>query len=148
MADWRWRPEVRAQVAQCDRTCDMSINDRLRWVVDLLIRESGVSSEWFQVFGTGFFNKSDLSQVGLGKSRHFPEWRQRSLMYPRVVTDRAGGPQAVTPVEKTPPPHREPPLTATSGLLPPRWKAPRTVRNHPPEHVDEICLMCDTPSKS
>jgi len=52
------------------------------------------------------------------------------------------------PVEKTPPSHREPPPTITSGLLPPRWYAPRTIRNHPPEHVDEICLWCDTPSMS
>jgi len=54
--------------------------------------------------------------------------------------NRPGGPQAVFPVEKMQPSHREPPPTTTSGLLLPRWKAPRRVRNHPPEHVDEICL--------
>jgi len=41
---------------------------RLRRVVDLHIRESGVRSEWFQVFGTRFIYESDLSQVGLGQS--------------------------------------------------------------------------------
>jgi len=52
------------------------------------------------------------------------------------------------PVEKTPPSHREPSPTTSFGLLSPRWKAPRTVRSHPPEHVDEICLWCDTPLMS
>jgi len=42
-----------------------------------------VRSEWFQVFGTGFFDESHLSSY---------------------------------------------------GLLQPRWKALRTVRNNPPEH--------------
>jgi len=50
MADWR--PEVRSQNAQCDRV--MSIN-LVFYLLDLLIRESGIRSEWFQVFGTGFF---------------------------------------------------------------------------------------------
>jgi len=39
----------------------------------------GVSSEWFQACGTGFFDKSELSQVCmLGQSRRFPPWRQRT----------------------------------------------------------------------
>jgi len=41
---------------------------RLRRVEDLLILESGVRFEWFQVFGIGFFDESDLSQVLLGQS--------------------------------------------------------------------------------
>jgi len=46
---------------------------RLRRVVDLLIRDGGIGirSEWFQVFGTRFFDESDLSKVGLGQSRPF-----------------------------------------------------------------------------
>jgi len=51
---------------------------RLRRVVDLLIPESGVRFEWFQVFGTRFFDESDLSHVGLGQSRRFSAWRQRT----------------------------------------------------------------------
>jgi len=120
-------------------------------MVDHLIRESGVCSEWFQVFGTRFFDKIDLSQVRLGQSRRFPAWRQRTGSVVLDVPEgrnRSGGPQAVTPVEKTPQSHREPPPTTTSGLLPPRWKAPTTVRNYPPEHVDKICLWCDTSSMS
>jgi len=41
---------------------------RLRRVEDLLILESGVRFERFQVFGTGFFDESDLYQVLLGQS--------------------------------------------------------------------------------
>jgi len=124
---------------------------RLRRVVDLLIRDSGVRSEWFEMFGTMFFDESDLSQVGLGQSRRFPVWRQRTGSASLDVSEggnRTGGPPAITPIDKTPPSHREPPPTTTSGLLPPRWKALRMVINKPPEHVDEICLRCDTPSMS
>jgi len=102
------------------------------------------------VFGTRFFDESDLSQVGLGQSRRFPAWRKRTGNAVFDVFEggnRPGLPQAVTPIKKTPPSHREPPSTTTSGLLPPRWKAPSTVRNHHPEHGDEICLWCDPPLK-
>jgi len=44
--------------------------------------------------------------------------------------------------------YREPPPTTASGLLLPLWKAPGTVRNHPPEYVDEIFLWCYTPLMS
>jgi len=130
--------------------CDVD-QPRLRRVVDLLIRESGVRSEWFQVFGTGFFDESDLSQVGLGQSWSFPAWRQRTGSAVLDVYEGGNRPADLRqspPVEKTPPSHWEPPPTTTSGLLPTRWKAPRTNRNHPPEHVDEICLWCGTPSMS
>jgi len=40
---------------------------RLRRVEDRLNLESGVLFERFQVFGTGFFDESDLSQVLLGQ---------------------------------------------------------------------------------
>jgi len=82
---------------------------------------------------TGFFDESDLSQVGLGQSLRFPAWGQRTG---RAVLDvsegvnRPGGPQSVTPpVEKTPPSHREPPPTTNSGLLLPRWKTVGWVRS-------------------
>jgi len=83
----------------------------IRRVVDLLIRESGFRSEWFQVFGMGIFDDSDLSQVVLGQSQCFPAWRQRTRSAVLDVSEgvnRPGGPQTVTPVEKTPPSHREP----------------------------------------
>jgi len=112
MADLRGRRTIRSgDVGQ----------PRFRWVVDLLIRESGVRSQWFQVFGTRFFDESDLSQVELGQSQRFPAWRQRTgntVLDVFEGENRPGGPQAVTPVEKTPPSHREPPTTTTSGLLP------------------------------
>jgi len=142
MADWR--PEVRSQVAQCDLG---DVNQpRLRQLVDLLIRESGVNSEWCQVFGAGFFDEYDMSQVRLGQSRSFPVWRQRTRSVVLDVSEgrnrrnRSGDLRQSLPIEKTPPSHQEPPLTTISGLLRPRWKAPRTVRNHPPEHVNEIGL--------
>jgi len=40
---------------------------RLRRVEDLIL-ESGVRFERFQMFGTGFFDESDQSQVLLGQS--------------------------------------------------------------------------------
>jgi len=49
------------------------------------------------------------------------------LMCPRVGTDRADL-RLSSPVEKTPPSHREPTPTTTSGLLPPRWKSVGRVR--------------------
>jgi len=73
-----------------------------------LIRESGVCSEWFQVFGMRFFDESDLSQVELGQSRRFQHG--------------GSGPEV------------------RSMMCP--------VRNHPPEHVNDICLWCDTLSMS
>jgi len=94
---------------------------RLRRVVDLLIRENEVRSEWYKVFGMRFFDESDLSQVGLGQSRRFPSWRQRTgsaILDVSENVNRPGGPQAVSPVEITSPSHREPPPTTTSGLLP------------------------------
>jgi len=72
----------------------------LRRVVDLLIRESGIRSEWFQVFGTGFFDESDLSQVGLDQSRRFPAWWQRAGSAVLDVSEGGnlpGEPMAVTP---------------------------------------------------
>jgi len=114
---------------------------RLRRVIDLLIRESGVHSEWFQVFGMGFIDDTHLSQVGQGQSRRFPTWQQRTGSAVLDVSDgvnRAEFRQS-PPVKKTPLSHREPPPTTTSGLLPPRWKALRMVRNNPLEHsFDEL----------
>jgi len=104
---------------------------RLRRVVDLLILKSGVRFERFQVFGTEFFDKSDLSQVRLGESRRFSPWRQRTgsaVLDGSKGGNRVGGPRAVTTVEKTPPAHGEPRPTTTSGLLPPRWKTIGWVR--------------------
>jgi len=126
---------------------------RLRWVqVDFLIRESRVRFEWFQVFGTGFFDESDLSQVGLGQSGRFPAWRQRTGSAVLYVSE--GGNRPDEPLGGYPRPENASvtPVTTsdnyTSGSLPPRWKAHRTVRNHrPPEHVDEIC-GASTPSIS
>jgi len=69
---------------------------RLQWVADLLIRESGVRSEWFQVFRTRFFDESDMSQVRLGQSRRFPAWRQRTGSAVRDVSEggnQPGGPR-------------------------------------------------------
>jgi len=61
----------------------------LRRVVDL-IRERGIRSKWFQVFGTGFFDESHLSQVGLGQSRRFPAWQQRTGSAVLDVSDGVG----------------------------------------------------------
>jgi len=75
---------------------------RLRRVVDL-IRESGIHSQSFQVFGTRFFDESDLSHIGLGQSGRFPAWPQRTGSAVRDVSEggkRPGGPQAVTPSSK------------------------------------------------
>jgi len=86
-----------SQVAQCGRV--MLINLVSRRVVDRLVRESGVRSEWFQVFGTRFYDESDLSQVELDQSRRFPAWRQRTGSAVLDVSEgvnRPGGPQAVT----------------------------------------------------
>jgi len=47
----------------------------------------------------GFFDESDLSQVGLGQSRRFPAWRQPTGSAVFDVSEggnRPGGPQAVT----------------------------------------------------
>jgi len=104
---------------------------RLRRVVDLNL-ESGVRFERFEVFGTGFFDESDLSQVRLGQSRRFPLWWQRTgsaVLDCSEGGSRLGGPRAVTPVEKTPPAHGEPRPTNTSGLLPSRWKTVGWVRS-------------------
>jgi len=52
------------------------------------------------MFGTRFFDESHLSQVGLGQSRCFPAWRQRTGSEVLDVSEggnRHGGPQAVTP---------------------------------------------------
>jgi len=80
-----------------------------------------VSSEWFQTCRTGFFNESELSQVWLGQSRHFPPLRQRTevrfLVCPRVETDWADLRQSPH-VEKTRMEHQEPRLR------------PRTRANH------------------
>ena len=78
----------------------MSDQPRLRRVVDLLIPESGVDFERFQVCGTGFFDESDLSQVRLGQFRGFPPWRQRTgnaVLEGSEGGNRLGGPRAVTP---------------------------------------------------
>jgi len=72
---------------------------RLRRVADL-IRESGVRSAWFQGFGTRFFDECDLFRVGLGQSRRFPAWRQRTesaVLDLSAGVNRSTGPQAVTP---------------------------------------------------
>jgi len=121
---------------------------RIRRVVDFLISESGVRSKWFLVFGTTFFNEFDLSQVGLGQSRRFPPWQQRTGSAVLDVSESGNQPGGPSGSHPTPLSHREPPPTTTSGLLQPRWKAPRTIRNHPPEHVNEICLWCHTPLMS
>ena len=111
-------------------------------MVDLLIVESGVRFERFQVFGTGFFDESDLSQVRLGQSRSFPPWRQRTgsaVLEGSEGGNRLGERQAVTPVEKTPPAHRE--IYASDDHF---RSAATTVEStqggpdSPPEHVHEI----------
>jgi len=69
----------------------------LRRVVDLLIRENEVRSERFQVFGTEFFDESDLSQVGLGQSRRLPACQQRTGSVVLDISEVGNRPQAVTP---------------------------------------------------
>jgi len=72
---------------------------RLRRVIDLLIRKSGISSEWFQVCGTVFFDESDLSKVGLGQSQRFPVWGQRTGS---VVLDMSEGGNRLNLRQSTP----------------------------------------------
>jgi len=124
---------------------------RLRRVVDLLIRESGVRFEWFQVFGTGFFRR--IRPVP-GRARSIPTFSSVA------AADRKCGPWCVRGWEPTGRSSGSHPRRENASVTPgttsdnyfrftaPRWKAPRTVRNHPPEHVDDICLWCDTPSMS
>jgi len=65
----------------------------LRRVIDLLIHESGVRSEWFQVFSTGFFDESDLPRSGYVNPDVFQSGGSgpevRTSMCPRVGTNRA-----------------------------------------------------------
>jgi len=69
-------------------------------VVSLLILKGRVDSEWFKVFGTGFFDESDLSQVRLGQSLSFPTrrlWTGSAVLEGSEGGDYLEGPQAVTP---------------------------------------------------
>ena len=105
--------------------------------------ESGVCFDWYQVCGTcfsnesGFSNESDLIVLGaaIGRLRGFPPWRQRTgsaVLEGSERGDRLGRPREVTPVQKTPPAHRQPPSTTTSGLLQPWWTPLRMIRTQPP----------------
>lgn len=73
--------------------------------------------------------------AAIGRLRGFPPWRQRTgsaVLEGSERGDRLGRPREVTPVQKTPPAHRQPPSTTTSGLLKPRWKPLRMIRTQPP----------------
>jgi len=112
-------------------------------VVDLLIRESGVRSEWFQVLGMRFFDEFDLSQAWLGQSWSFPAWRQRTGSAVFDVSEgwnRPCGTYAVTPSRENA--SVTPGTTTTSGLLPPRWKAPRKSQK-PPSRTRRLNLSVE-----